>query len=1006
MSVMRSVRTRRSATFVGALLLSTALAAPAFAQIEEIVVTAQKKSEDAQTVPIAMSAFTNQDLKDHQIQQFKDLVFSTPNVSYTKGNFTGSDFQIRGIGITAVGYDAESGVAVHEDDVFLSNPPLAEANFYDLDRIEVLRGPQSTLYGRGATGGTVNIITAKPDVDAFHANIEGTYGNYNYQEIKGMVNIPIVEGQLAARIAGDWMQRDGFVKNVANGDKLDGRNQYSVRTSLRWTPTARTTVDLVLAASHESDNRMRSQKQLCSSDPTGTLGCLPDSLSNGLVNLNAAQSTIASSVQGFNSVFAGTPLAGLGNFLGLYDLSAAPTTPALCLTAGNPCNPSDPRKVYSDFDPQYKANDTFYALNWKQNVTNWLDSTLVLGYDRASTYSRESYNNVNGLTFDPTRLAVAEGTFLGLMNTLGGPAYAANYAPFFSHPGALPVSAPGHLGLISGDIEKFTPEATAFDQSNGSSNQYSAELRFNTSFEGPLNFMLAGYYLRTTTNGNYFVDTPTLDYPSIVLGGIEGMSSAGAAALCASTGCIYGPGYYNNNGLRDTLTSKAVFGEAYYDAIPDTLKFTAGLRWTQDEKRQVGRIELLDGLIPIGTNGNANDVISGLTAQGVDFDGATPGVQPWQVNSVTYNKVTGRFVADYTPKLDFTDQTLIYASYARGYKAGGFNPGVAPGLGVPVSYKPESIDAFELGTKNLLLDGTLQANADVWYYDYKSLQVSAIENNTSVNQNINAKLWGVEGEFFWAPDTHWQFNLSFGTTQSNIGNSQLVDDRNPTAGRSDVVLVKDATLAPTSGQNCVLYMTGGQTVSPADNAAFQAAAAAAGAGGIFFAPPGGSHALAGNGVANTNYGSCSTALNPLLAAFGYSRTDPTGKGTGSGAFVNLKGNQLQNTPDVTVSVGAQYTFDLDGGYTLVPRADYYWQSHMFSRIFNDNADRIKAWGVGNAQITLNAPDNFWYASLWVKNVFDSNNVTGEYLASATSGLSTNLFYGDPRTFGITAGIRY
>jgi len=1003
MSVMRSVRTRRSATLVGALLLSTALAAPAFAQIEEVVVTAQKKSEDAQTVPIAITAYTAQDLQAKQIDQFKDLVFSTPNVSYTKGNFTGSDFQIRGIGITAVGYDAESGVAVHEDDVFLSNPPLAEASFYDLDRIEVLRGPQSTLYGRGATGGTVNVITAKPNLDEFHSDIEASYGNYNYQEVKGMVNIPIIEGQLGLRLAGDWTQRDGFVTNVANGDKLDGRDQYSLRGTLRWQPTARTTIDIIASGAREDDNRMRSQKQLCTSDPTGTLGCLPDSLSNGEINLNAGQSTIASSVQGLNSAFAGTPLAGLGSALGLYDLTAAPATPALCLTAGNPCNPSDPRKVYSDFDPKYKATDAFYALNWKQNLTDWLDSTLVVGYDRATTFSQESYNNVNGLNFDPVRLATAEATFLGVLNAFGGPAYAANYAPFFSHPGELPVSNPGNLGLISGDIAKYTPQATAFDQSNGYSRQYSAELRFNSSFEGPVNFMLAGYYLNTKTTGNYFVDTPTLDYPSILLGGLEGLN---APALCGATGCIFGPGYYNNNGHKDTLTSKAVFGEVYYDAIPDLLKFTAGLRWTEDEKRQSGRIELLDGLIPIGTT-NADQALANLVAQGqTDFDGSKAGGQVWQLNNVTYNKMTGRFVVDYTPKLDFTDQTLFYASYARGYKAGGFNPGVAPGLGVPVSYAPESIDAFELGTKNILLNGTLQANGDVWYYDYKNLQVSAIENNTSVNQNINAKLWGVEGELFWAPDTHWQFNLSVGTTQSSIGNSQLVDDRNPTAGRSDVVLVKDATLAPTSGQNCVLYMTGGQTVSPADNLAFQAAAAGAGAGGIFFAPPGGSHALAANGVANTNYGSCSTALNPLLAAFGYSRTDPTGKGSGSGAFVNLKGNQLQNTPDFTVSVGAQYTFDLDGGYTLVPRADYYWQTQMYARIFNDSVDKISSWGVGNAQITLNAPDNLWYASVWVKNAFDSNNVTGQYLASATSGLSTNEFLGDPRTFGITAGIRY
>ena len=84
-------------------------------------------------------------------------------------------------------------------------------------------------------------------------------------------------------------------------------------------------------------------------------------------------------------------------------------------------------------------------------------------------------------------------------------------------------------------------------------------------------------------------------------------------------------------------------------------------------------------------------------------------------------------------------------------------------------------------------------------------------------------------------------------------------------------------------------------------------------------------------------------MDPILNAFGWlTRIDPTGNGSASGAFVNLKGNELQNTPDFTVSVGAQYTFDLDGGYTLVPRADYYWQTHMFGRIFNDNADPIES----------------------------------------------------------------
>jgi len=304
-------RIGRALTITGVLLLSSALAAPAFAEIEEVVVTAQKRAEDIQTVPIAITAFTSQDLQTHQIEQFKDLVFNTPNVSYTKDQFTGSNFQIRGIGLTAIGYDSESGVAVHLDDVYLYTPPLAEATFYDLERIEVLRGPQSTLYGRGATGGTVNVITAKPNLDEFHADLEGTIGNYDAHEVRGMVNVPIIDGQLGVRLSGDWNQRDGFVTNVLNGDRLDGRDTFSLRGSARWEPTTSTTIDLIASVSHEDDSRMRSQKEYCTSDPSGTLGCLPDSISNGLVNFNSTLPSIASSVQGMESAGLPGPLGSI-----------------------------------------------------------------------------------------------------------------------------------------------------------------------------------------------------------------------------------------------------------------------------------------------------------------------------------------------------------------------------------------------------------------------------------------------------------------------------------------------------------------------------------------------------------------------------------------------------------------------------------------------------------------------------------------------------------------------
>ncbi len=840
------IGTAQSLTFIGALLVTTAFTVPAYAQIETVVVTAQKRAEDVQAVPISITAYTAQDLAAHQVEQFKDLVFSTPNVSYTKGNFTGANFQIRGIGVTAIGYDAESGVAVHLDDIFLSAPPLAEATFYDLDRVEVLRGPQSTLYGRGATGGSVNIITAKPDLSAFSAQGEVSYGNYNATEVKAMVNVPIIDDQLAVRLSGDWNRRDGFVTNVFNGDKIDDRDSYSFRGSVRWQPKEGTTIDLIAQIAQEDDNRMRSQKQLCTTDPTGTLGCLPDSVGNGLINLNSTLGIIASSVQGINSASAGTGLAGYGNFLGLYNLSFAPQLPAICQQPGNPCNPSDPRSVFTDFNPTYHAKDHFAALNLKQRLSSWLDATVDVGFDEDSTLSQESYNNVAGEPFQQTPgngvigLTGSEQTLLGLLGFLGGPGYAAHFAPFFAQQGKLPQSGIENMGLIGGNIETFADHATAFDQSNGQSQQWSGELRFNSNFEGPVNFLVAGYYLSTKTSGDYFVNANTLDYPAIVLGSISGLTSA--PQLCFATGCVLGPSFYHNVGNENTLSSKAVFGEVYWDAIPEELKFTGGLRWTQDDKFQQGRIELYSGLVPIGTT-NEKQAMADLVNQGqIDFDQSTPTPDLWQNNKVRFDKLTGRLGADWTPKINDQDTTHLYASYARGYKAGGFNPGIEAGLGVPSSYKPESIDAFEVGAKNNLFDNQLQANMDVWYYDYKDLQVSAIENNTSVNQNINAKLWGMEGEFNWAPTDQLLFNVSVGTTQSSIQNSELVDDRNPTGGRSDVVLIKDATLGGSVGQNCVIYMIGGQNVTPADNAVFQALLPQV--AGFFFAPPGGSSALA------------------------------------------------------------------------------------------------------------------------------------------------------------------
>jgi len=1031
--------TNRSATLLGSLLLTTAFVVPALAQIETVTVTAEKRAEDIQSVPIAVTAYTGQDLATHQITQFKDFQFSTPSISYTKTNFTSSNFQIRGIGTQVISGDAESGVAFDIDDVYYANAPVDSGQFYDIERVEILRGPQSTLYGRGATGGTVSVFTNKPKLDAMSADLYASYGNYNAAEVKGAVNLPIITDQLGVRLAGDWVRHDGYATNIYPGTDdrhPDGRDQWSLRGSVRWQPTEDTTIDVSVSHATEDDSRMRGQKQLCDFDPSGVLGCLPDAVTggSGAVNLNATFFNIPVSYQSVTGTFGPTGPGGLTlqallapygpTAFGLFNLAAPYTAPAGAV-------PSDARTINADVSPVLRSKSNSVTINAHQKVTSWLDATLVAGYADGNVFSRESYVNAPGAPFDQTALATSKAAFQNALNnyvTAGlVPASYANpttgpYAFILnpSHAGTLPTSNFTNLGIIGGDIYGYSANEFAYDQSNGTSSQKSVEFRLQSNFQGPLNFLLAGYYLNVKSSGDYFVGSNTLDYGQVLLGALLGpLLNAQAQAhvppltnyvACRDMGCIFGTPYYDNRTNRTTVDSKAIFGEVYYDAIPDTLKFTVGLRGTEDIKDNEGRITILSGPIPIGETDSDAALAECVALRGCDFDAGVTGPQVWQETERKFDKLTGRAVINYTPKLDFTDQTMFYVSYARGYKAGGSNPGVQVGnlSGIPATYEPETIDAYELGTKNTLLDGHLQANFDIWYYNYGDYQISSIIANTSVNTNINTFLHGFEGEFLWAATDQLQFNLNFNVTNSNIGKTAQIDTRNPGGGLSYGLVIKDGTLTATNAQNCVLYHNG--TGATAANFDADFATLSSLTGGLFFAPPGSGtaaqnvHQLAGSGVPNAAFGTCN---GPILAqvagaltAAHFTTSDAATGGSLTGVPVNIHGNELANTPPAQLSFGAQYTQPVGGDYSLVGRFDIYWQAAMWGRIFNGPADKIDAYTVANAQISLLAPDDKWEVQAYIKNIGNGVHTTGEYLTSSSSGLYTGAFYGDPRTYGI------
>jgi outer membrane receptor protein involved in Fe transport len=1003
---------------------TSVLVNPAAAQtVETVTVSAEYRLQDLQQVPMAVTAFTAADIGRRHIEGVRDIQFATPNVNYAKNNFTSSNFSIRGVGSQVVSADSEYGVAFNIDEVYYAVPPIDSAQFYDMERIEVLRGPQSTLYGRGATGGAVNLFTTRPRLDETSSSLSLSYGNYNAAEIKGVANVALLPGTLALRLAGDWVRHDGWTKNVHGaGGAIDSRDLWSGRASLRWQPGEDTTLDLIATHSAEADTRLRGQKQLCDTDPTGTLGCLPDRLAYGAVNLNATFFNSPVSRQALGPAFAPVyrglgllPSAALATArnLGLTDLSVP-------FAAAPNAVPADPRMVNTDVTPRLASNSNAVTLVAKHRFAGWLDATFVANYADRSFLSNQSYTNQPGPAFDPVLLATSRATFQNTLNAYaGGGLVPASYAnpltgpyAFILNPayaGTLPNSAFHSLGIIGGAIDRYASRATVVDQSESNSRQHSFELRFSSGLGGPLNFLAGFYYLRADTPAEYSVSANTQDYGETLLGALAGPTRA--PGLCATSGCIFGPPYYRNGSERAVIDSKAIYGELYYDAIPETLKFTIGLRGTEDRKSTRGRAAFLNGLIPLGST-DEDAALAALVAQGqADFDTALPGAQLFQETRRKFHKLTGRAVASWHPDLDFTDETMLYASYSRGYKAGGANPGVPANnlQGIPASYAPEAVDAYEIGAKNRLFDGALEANLTAWFYDYRGYQISALMANTVVNTNIDARLSGLEGEFRWSPTSRLSFNLSLDITQSHVGNARQVDIRNPTAGAPNTLLVKDSNLSPTNAGNCVLYYNGG-------NFAGDFAALQAGSQGVFAAPRGGTEALAASGIAHAARGTCYAATSPadpfyalslnnpqlagLLAATNFSQGNAAIGGTLTGVPMALKGNALGNAPPAALSFGVQYVQPLESGFELVGRVDWYWRAAMYGRVFNDGADRMPSYGIGNLMLTLNSPSGAWALDAYVRNVADEAGINGHYLAGATSGLYTGVFYTDPRSFGL------
>jgi iron complex outermembrane receptor protein len=193
-------------------------------------------------------------------------VKQVPNLTFSKTNFSGYNIQIRGIGTQAISVTTDPAVAVAFNDTPFIRNHFFEQEFYDVSQVEVVRGPQGTLYGRNATAGVVNLVSAKP-TDQFEAMASADVGNYQNRRFEGMLNVPIVGDKLDLRVAGEWTKRNGYTFNAETDQSVDGRDLWSGRVSLLVHPIEKLTANLVWEHFSEDDDRLRSGKQLCTRDP-------------------------------------------------------------------------------------------------------------------------------------------------------------------------------------------------------------------------------------------------------------------------------------------------------------------------------------------------------------------------------------------------------------------------------------------------------------------------------------------------------------------------------------------------------------------------------------------------------------------------------------------------------------------------------------------------------------------------------------------------------------------
>ena len=702
--------------------------------LEEIVVTASRREQNLQDVPMAVQAFSGESLQVQGIENVENLKAVVPNL-VVAGNLGGSDtaqFTIRGI----------PNVGTYVDGIWqVSNNGLLLREFVDLDRVEVLRGPQGTLYGRDSTGGAIRLYTKPPGTD-FGGTVDMSVGNLNRRDVKGMINIPITDNFRTKWTFGSY-DRDGYITSLTTGDKSGAFHDQVGRADFIWEPSDRVSLRFNAQSDRIVDTQARVNTYIDNQIAWNT---------GSQVGLSLAYDIASGGKWNCYYVCSGYPGGLVGKWEGRSDITVPSREWLDQQSADLKVTLGKNEKVKMEYLLGHTHNDSRQYNDWDAAQYNFyidyfLNRDDFTSHEFQFSGENERFSWVGGVYhWDQTHRirnpAYSMGDWIEA-NPPGQPGSYPNYAAQFSYAQQVETSAACQMTPAQRGITSWAPGVAA------------------------------GYVPAMSGPPGAQVPTVTLDVNSVngwpfPCDFIPGQGWVGALAAGARP-----PAGDRLNG--DETSGTAIFGEV---DLKFGQKFDLTLGYRHHKQAQDQYSFDVDAGVAAGITAPKPPGPNLEFAQGGIYDGIRiPGNQHVAFDADTY-RASGSW--------KLADDIMLYLGYSEGFNAGGLAV-YSDSLGeVQAAYDPERIKNHELGIRSDLANKKLRFNATYFTTDWIGIQLLAtVEDRAPPHQQLtelipqnaaSAKVDGVEVDLSYAPTDNFlvQANLGWLNTRYTDSNSPVV----------------------------------------------------------------------------------------------------------------------------------------------------------------------------------------------------------------------------------------